>query len=74
MRRPAQKSIVLQDAYPMQAEGGLAGDISISLKRALKAWDQRRFDSEKPYKYGTGRSQYVRKKPTTREEVTWNSK
>jgi len=68
------KSIGMQDAYPSQAEGGLAGDISASLKRALKAWDQRRFDAERPYKYGTGRSQYVRKKPTTREEATWNPK
>jgi hypothetical protein len=63
------KSIVLQDAYPSQAEGGLAGDISISLKRALAAWDERRFNNKPVPSYG---SAYVREKATKRAEVTWN--
>jgi len=65
------KSIGMQDAYPSQAEGGLAGDISASLKRALNAWDQKRWDSS-PKRMP---SMCIRRAKTPkREEVSWNPK
>lgn len=65
------KSIGLQDAYPSQAEGGLAADISVSLKRALKAWDQKRWDSS----LRRMPSMCIRREKTPkREEVSWNPK
>lgn len=72
MRRPAMQSILLQDAYPSQAEGGLAGDVSRQLKAALKAWDQRRYDGGNGFRYGKGNGLYKKAKVTNRSEVTWN--
>jgi hypothetical protein len=72
MRRPACQSLMLQDAYPSQAEGGLEGGVCGALKRALKAWDQKRWDGKPEFKYGGANSLYRRAKATTRAEVTWN--
>lgn len=66
--------MAMQDAYPSQGEGGLAGDVSASLKRALKEWDQRRWDSSNGFKYGKGNGLYKKARVTSRAEVTWNPK
>ena len=65
---------MIQDAYPSQAEGGLEGGVCGALKRALKAWDQRRWEGKNEFKYGGSNSLYRRAKATTRAEVTWNPK
>lgn len=67
-------SMSMQDAYPSQAEGGLAGDVSASLKRALKEWDQRRYDGSNGFRYGKGNGLYKKARVTSRAEVTWNPK
>lgn len=72
MRQPACQSILLQDAYPSQAEGGLEGSVCGALKRALKAWDQKRWEGKNEFKYGVASNLYRRAKPTSRAEVTWN--
>lgn len=72
MRQPACQSIMLQDAYPSQAEGGLEGSVCGALKRALKAWDQRRWEGKNEFRYGVASNLYRRAKPTARAEVTWN--
>lgn len=74
MRRPACQTLMMQDAYPSQAEGGLEGGVCGALKRALKAWDQKRWDGQAQFKYGGANSLYRRAKATTRAEVTWNPK
>jgi len=74
MRRPACQSLLMQDAYPSQAEGGLEGGVCGALKRALKAWDQKRWDGKNEFKYGAASNLYRRAKPTPRAEVTWNPK
>lgn len=66
------QSILLQDAYPSQAEGGLEGGVCGALKRALKAWDQKRWDGKTEFKYGGGIGYLRRAKPTSRAEATWN--
>lgn len=74
MRQPACQSIMLQDAYPSQAEGGLEGGVCGALKRALAAWDQKRWDGRQDFRYGAASNLYRRAKATTRSEVTWNPK
>ena len=61
----------MQDAYPSQAEGGLAGCVSSDLKRALKVWDQKRFDA-KPKRMAA--ICIRRDKAPKRHEVSWNPK
>lgn len=74
MRQIAQRSILLQDNMPLQAEGGLVGDVSKVLKAALKAWDQKRYDTSNGFRYGKGNGMYKRARVTLREEATWNPK
>jgi len=74
MRQPACQSLLMQDAYPSQAEGGLEGGVCGVLKRALKAWDQKRWDGRQEFRYGAASNLYRRAKPTPRAEVTWNAK
>jgi len=62
----------MQDAYPSQAEGGLEGGVCGALKRALKAWDQKRYDGKTEFRFGGANSLFRRDKPTPRAEVTWN--
>jgi len=66
--------MVLQDNMPLQAEGGFAGEVSKSLKLALKAWDQKRFDISNGFRYGKANGMYKRARVTLREEATWNPK
>jgi hypothetical protein len=62
----------MQDAYPSQAEGGLADMISSELKKALKIWDQKRW--EKIPRGMGGNINIRRAKAPKREEVSWNPK
>jgi len=64
----------MQDAYPSQAEGVLEVGVCGALKRALKAWDQKRWDGKTEFRFGGANSLYRRAKPTPRAEVTWNPK
>jgi len=66
------RTVSMQDAYPSQAEGGLAGMISGELKRALKIWDQKRW--EKTPRGMGGNINIRRAKAPKREEVSWNPK
>lgn len=54
MRLVAQKSIKLQDAYPIQACGGYDGIIHKSVSRALAAWEAKR--GIKPMYFGKNRA------------------
>lgn len=74
MRQMAQRSILLQDNMPLQAEPGMVGDVSKVLKAALKAWDQKRYDTSNGFKYGKANGMYKRARVTLREEATWNPK
>ena len=65
-------SLSLQDAYPFQAEGGLEGGVCSALKRALAAWDQKRWVGRQAFSYGAASNLYRRAKATTRVEATWN--
>lgn len=59
---------------PLQAEGGFTGEVSKNLKLALKAWDQKRFDTSNGFRYGKANGMYKRARVTLREEATWNPK
>jgi len=69
---PAQRKMELQAAYPSQAEGGFAGDISKSLRLALNAWDKKR--NSAGFKYGRSQGTFrCEKTAAEREEISWNA-
>jgi hypothetical protein len=73
MKLPAQKNIKLQDSYPMQAEGGFAGDLHASVHKALVAWEKKR-ETGDGFRYGKGGSSQFKREKTSasREEISWN--
>jgi hypothetical protein len=74
MKMPAPKYLAMQDAYPMQAEGGFVGDLHASVHKALVAWEKKR-ELNKGFRYGHVSSLYRREKAATatRAEISWNA-